>query len=187
MFNSFNSKLKKIVAEGSTSNNLQGLFNSIVAHGRTCFYEDNNYTLEDYFTELLDNAIQKMYDDSKVKRLTRIKMVKDEEVYKMKMYICVRDFVPDEFVPVICAHSSLIAHIAFSSKDEYKEWFEKSFAKAVVCVNDKEWDKLMDDHDFKVVTESALDNKIVAAVFCPRQEWPKVLKFAKLWKPKDKR
>ena len=36
--------------------------------------------------------------------------------------------------------------------------------------------------DHVVLTESALDNQEVAIVFKPRQEWPKMFKFLKLYR-----
>ena len=57
----------------------------------------------------------------------------------------------------------------------------------MVCANQKEWDKVMSCEDFKVITESALGDRVVAAVFCPRESWANVFKFMRLWKPVEKR
>ena len=105
----------------------------------------------------------------------------------MKEYIVIRDDVPDEFVPVICAHASLIAHLNFSGNEQYDEWIKASFKKAVVCANQKEWSKALESLDYKVITESALGGREVAAVFCPRESWANVFKFMRLWKPVEKR
>lgn len=109
----------------------------------------------------------------------------------MKLYILVKDSVPDKFVPVICAHASLMAHlrwdpsIASGHNLDYTHWLQKSFKKVVCKVSDKEFEHASTFDPQFVVTESALQNQEVARVLCPREEWPKALKFYKLWEPKE--
>lgn len=112
----------------------------------------------------------------------------------MKLYILVLDDVPDNFVPVITAHASLIAHLKWDTKEEaypskpnfdYQKWLETSFRKCVVSVNQKEFSKAKTFENVEIITESALEGREVALVLCPREEFPKAVKFYKLWKPKS--
>ena len=100
----------------------------------------------------------------------------------MKMYILVRDDVPLGFAMVAVAHASLAAYLKFKDTPEVGEWLSGPFFKAVCKVNAKEFEnaKLVEDH--VVLTESALDNREVAIAFKPRAEWPKMFKFAKLYR-----
>ncbi len=116
----------------------------------------------------------------------------------LKLYILILDDVPDEFAPVIAAHASMIADGIWSSEHFYGEedggyhlplwpiyldWKGNSFKKVVCRVNRASFFKAKDLPDVKVITESALDNREVALVVCPRYEVPNVLKFAGMWKP----
>lgn len=100
------------------------------------------------------------------------------------MYILVLDDVPAEFVPVISAHASLACYLKYEDDHLMQKWL-KSFYKKVVCtVNKKEFETAKTFENSIVLTESALDDREVAIVFCPRNEWPKPFRFYKLWKPK---
>lgn len=100
----------------------------------------------------------------------------------MKMYILVRDDIPLGFAMVAVAHASLAAYLKFQDRPEVKDWLDGPFFKAVCKVNAKEFEnaKLVPDH--VVLTESALGNKEIAIAFCPREEWPKMFKFLKLYR-----
>ena len=100
----------------------------------------------------------------------------------MKMYILVKDDVPLGFAMVAVAHASLAGYLRFQNTPEVKAWLAGPFFKAVCRVNAKEFDnaKLVEDH--VVLTESALDNREVAIVFKPREEWPKMFRFLKLYR-----
>ena len=97
------------------------------------------------------------------------------------MYILVRDDIPLGFAMVAVAHASLAGYLKFRESPEVKEWLAGPFFKAVCKVSPKEFEnaKLVEDH--LVLTESALDNQEVAIVFRPRKEWPKMIKFLKLY------
>lgn len=102
----------------------------------------------------------------------------------MKMYIAVLTEFPDYMVPTLIAHSVLSAHIEFNQKEPYKEWFEHSFRKVVLRVNQKEFDKISSLTDVHLTHElKTLDARKACAVVCPREEYHNVLKYAKLWKP----
>jgi peptidyl-tRNA hydrolase len=100
----------------------------------------------------------------------------------MKMYILVRDDIPLGFAMVAVAHASLAGYLQFQDTPEVKEWLSGPFFKAVCKVNAKEFEnaKLVPDH--VVLTESALNNREVAIVFRPRNEWPKMFRFLKLYR-----
>ena len=100
----------------------------------------------------------------------------------MKMYILVRDDIPLGFAMVAVAHASLAGYIKFQDTPEVKEWLSGPFFKAVCKVNAKEFEnaKLVSDH--VILTESALGNQEVAIAFKPRDEWPKMFRFLKLYR-----
>jgi peptidyl-tRNA hydrolase len=106
----------------------------------------------------------------------------------MKMYIAVLDEVPDHMVPVLVAHAVLGAHLHFN-KDLYDDtlynvWLNTSFKKVVLKVNRKEFWKIAELDDIYLAYEKhtlhGIDSCIVV---CPREDNPKVLTFAKMWKP----
>lgn len=119
----------------------------------------------------------------------------------MKMYIAVLDEFPDYMVPTLVAHAVLGAHMKFIEANRledivdhgpyknphYIDWFENSFKKCVLRVNEKEFNKIFFLPDVYVGHEkNTLDGRDSCIVVCPRpdEEMPNVLKFAKLWKPK---
>lgn len=75
---------------------------------------------------------------------------------------------------------------------QYEQWFTDSFKKCVVRVNLKEFLKIMDlgeTHQMRV-TESWENKTLNREVSCltvvvEDDSIPNVLKFAKLWKPKE--
>lgn len=103
----------------------------------------------------------------------------------MKLYIAVLDEVPAFMVPTLVAHAVLGAHLKFSESDTlYLEWLHDSFKKCVVKVNRKEFEKIKSlDNVYLAHENTTLGGEKSCAVVCPRDEYPNVLKFAKLWKP----
>lgn len=110
---------------------------------------------------------------------------------KLKLYIAVLDEVPDHMVPVIVAHAVLMAHKQFSppaAPDEafwpYHRWLACSFKKVVLKVNRKEFLKIKELDNVVLAHENTtLDKEDCCAVLCPREEYPNVIKFAKMWVP----
>ncbi|MDM5176016.1 hypothetical protein PO883_02225 [Massilia sp. DJPM01] len=100
----------------------------------------------------------------------------------MKMYILVRDDVPLGFAMVAVAHASLAGYLKFKDTPEVQAWLAGPFFKAVCIVNAREFENAKQVEDHVVLTESALDNREVAIVFRPREEWPKMFKFLKLYR-----
>lgn len=100
----------------------------------------------------------------------------------MKMYILVKDSVPNGFAILAAAHASLAAYLKFKDTPEIAEWLSGPFYKVVCRVNDKEFDAAKQFADNVVLTESALGQAEVAIAFKPREEWPKPFKFYTLYK-----
>lgn len=106
----------------------------------------------------------------------------------MKMYIAVLDEFPDYMVPTLVAHAVLGAHLQFQDDGHYNHWLRMSFKKVVVRVNQKEFDKISAlDNVYLGHENTTLDGQKSCAVTYTKlnEELPNVLKFAKLWKPKQ--
>lgn len=103
------------------------------------------------------------------------------------MYIAVLDEFPDFMVPTLVAHSILAAHLQFENDAVYQDWLQNSFRKVVLRVNQKEFDKIAAlDHVYLGHENKTLNAKKSCAVVCPLDgDTPNVLKFAKMWKPKE--
>ncbi len=101
------------------------------------------------------------------------------------MYIIVKDNIPDKLAPVIAAHASLACYKKFQENEDMIKWINGIFKKVVCLANEIEFDKLKNETDFVIITESSLDNKEVALAFCPREEYPKMFKFLKMWTPQN--
>lgn len=108
-----------------------------------------------------------------------------------KLYIAVLDEVPDFMVPTLVAHSILGAHLDFIEMQDdyhttYLDWLTESFRKCVVRVNRKEFEKISKLGNVYLGHENTtLGGEKSCAIPYPvmSNEVPKVLKFAKLWKP----
>ncbi|OUS13891.1 hypothetical protein A9Q93_08895 [Nonlabens dokdonensis] len=103
----------------------------------------------------------------------------------MKMYIIVKDNIPDKLVPVITAHASLACYKKYETNEDMQKWINGIFKKVVCVTNEIEFEKLKDEPDFVALTESSLGNDEVCLAFCPREEYPKRFKFLKMWAPQN--
>jgi len=103
--------------------------------------------------------------------------------HNLKMYILLRDEVPDHFAPNCAAHASLACYLKFKDHPDTQEWVEGSFRKVTCRVNDKEYAGAEEAGDFVTLSESGLDGMEVIKVFRPRIEWPKRFNYFRLWKP----
>lgn len=105
-----------------------------------------------------------------------------------KLYIAVLDEVPDHMVPVLVAHSVLGAHLKFFVVSEnYSDWLVNSFRKCVLKVNEKEFKKMTAlDHVYVGHENKTLDGMPSCVVIAPREDYPNVVKFAKMWVPNQK-
>jgi peptidyl-tRNA hydrolase len=111
------------------------------------------------------------------------------DVYS-KMYIAVREDVPDFMVPTLVAHSVLGAHMSFKDEVSYNEWLSESFRKVTLRVSIKEFNKILTLTDHLLYTgyeKTTLNAEPSCVVVCPvySNKIPNVLKFGKLWKPLD--
>lgn len=131
-----------------------------------------------------------------------LKKYSSEEPY-LKLYIAVLEDVPDFIVPTLAAHSMLGAHLWLEPIDVpitsdcstiveerglYKEWLIKSFRKCVVRVNRKEFEKISKlPLTYLGHENTTLNGEKSCAVVYPvwSNNLPNVLKFAKLWSPKN--
>ena len=100
----------------------------------------------------------------------------------MKMYILIKDDVPEGLAILAAANASLAAYLKFKEDPNMQTWVSGTFYKVVCKVNDKEFQKAKTFEDHVVLTESALDHTEVAIAFKPREEWPKPFRFYKLYK-----
>ncbi len=104
----------------------------------------------------------------------------------MKMYIILLNNIPDRLAPVISAHASLACYKKFQTDERMVKWINGTFKKVVCVVNENEFDKLKKESDYVLLTESSLDNQEVCLAYCPREEFPKMFKFLRMWKPQNK-
>ena len=100
----------------------------------------------------------------------------------MKMYILIRESVPLGFAVLAAAHASLAAYLRFSDTPEVGQWLSGPFYKVVCRVTDPEFEKAKTVDDHVVLTESALEGHEVAIAFKPREEWPKMFRYLKLFR-----
>jgi peptidyl-tRNA hydrolase len=100
----------------------------------------------------------------------------------MKMYILVKEEIPLGIAMVGVAHASLAAYLKFKDTPEVSSWLSGPFYKAVCKVNAKEFENAKQVEDHIIITESSLGNQEVAIAFKPREEWPKMFKFLRLYK-----
>lgn len=98
------------------------------------------------------------------------------------MYILVRDDIPLGFAMVAVAHASLAGYLKFRDTPEVSQWLSGPFFKAVCKANSKEFENAKAVSDHVVLTESALNDREVAIVFKPRQDWPKMFRFLRLYR-----
>ncbi|WP_443938200.1 hypothetical protein [Pedobacter sp. MW01-1-1] len=101
----------------------------------------------------------------------------------MKMYILMKDSIPDKLVPVIAAHASLACYKKYETNPDMNTWINGIFKKVVCLVNDAEFERLKAEENVVVLTESALNDQEVCVAFCPREEYPKPFKFLRMWTP----
>lgn len=111
----------------------------------------------------------------------------------MRLYIAVLDEFPDYMTPTLVAHSMLGAHLYWQNlptnfKNDYDLWLTSSFKKCVVRVNQKEFNKIVVlPYTYLGHEKHTLDGRHSCAIPLPvyNANVPNVLKFAKLWKPKN--
>ena len=111
---------------------------------------------------------------------------------KAKIYILVRESVDLGHAILGAAHASLGGFLTWENEPcepphvPMRDWARESFRKVVCRVTDAEFEKAKtygkEGVDYRVMTESALDNDAVSLVFRPREEWPDFFKSLKLYR-----
>lgn len=101
------------------------------------------------------------------------------------MYIVIRQDVPDKLVPVIAAHASLACYRKFEQDEQMQAWVNGVFRKVVCLAGETEFEKLKEEPQAVLLTESSLDNREVCLAFCPRESYPKRFQFLKMWAPQQ--
>lgn len=104
----------------------------------------------------------------------------------MKMYIIVKEDVPDNLVPALTAHASLACYKKFETDEKMIRWINGVFKKVVCTADETEFNQLKKEQDFVLLTESILDHREVGLAFCPREDYPKKFKFLKMWTQQNK-
>lgn len=105
-----------------------------------------------------------------------------------KMYIAVLDEAPDYMTPTLVAHSVLAAHLKFQDEEIYKKWLTDSFRKVTLRVNRREFDKIRNTlvcHEGHENTICNAEPSCLVVMPVEAEAVPNVLKYAKLWKPKE--
>lgn len=99
----------------------------------------------------------------------------------MKMYILIREDVELGYAMVATAHASLAAYLKFKDTPEVQQWLSGPFSKTVCVVSSEEFQQAKDVPDNVVITESSMHGKEVAIAFKPREKWPKLFRFFRLY------
>lgn len=100
----------------------------------------------------------------------------------MKMYILIKESVPLGFALLAASHASLAAYLRFAETPEVATWLSGPFYKVICKVTDDEFERARAVEDHVILTESGLGGQEVAIAFKPREEWPKLFKFLRLYK-----
>ena len=101
----------------------------------------------------------------------------------MKMYILLKEQVPDHLAPVIAAHAALACYRQYEQDADMQTWINSVFKKVVCRVNDKEYARARECDRFTELHESAIGPEPVCLVFCPRPEYPKAFSYYRMWRP----
>lgn len=64
-------------------------------------------------------------------------------------------------------------------------WINTKFKKIVCVVSETEFINAQKEPDNIALTESALENREVCITFVPRNEYPKMCKFFRMWTPQN--
>ena len=113
-----------------------------------------------------------------------------------RMYILVKDTVPDNYVPLMVGHAvtNLVFRSAFSNYDNnviFGKWFYHHNMKKVICrVSEEEFQRAIAEADDYIIQSetSGLDPDHLTdcvVAFVPRLEYPESFKYFKLWKIKQ--
>jgi peptidyl-tRNA hydrolase len=101
----------------------------------------------------------------------------------MKMYLLIKEKVPNKLVPAIAAHASLACFRKYEQEEDMQRWINSVFKKAVCKVSEAEFNQAKEVEKNVLLTESALENQEVCLVFSPREQYPQSFKYFRLWSP----
>ena len=73
----------------------------------------------------------------------------------------------------------------FEENENMINWINGVFKKVVCLAREIEWNKLKNETNFIVLTESSLDNIEISLAFCPRKEYSKKIKSLKMGTPQN--
>ena len=100
-----------------------------------------------------------------------------------RMYIFVKDSLSVGKAITAVAHASLMVYLEYKEDSDLVGWLESSFKKVVCSVTEEQFEQIKDKVDrIVVVTESSLDGVEVAIGCCPREQYPKMVKYLPLYK-----
>lgn len=117
---------------------------------------------------------------------------------KLRMYLLVKDSVPDDYAPLMVAHAAVNCFYTFADfTDGYcddaglvLDWIQQHHMAKVVCrVSEQEFQQAIKEADDYIIQSETngldpehLTDCVVA--FAPRYGYPKCFQFFKLWKVK---
>lgn len=102
----------------------------------------------------------------------------------MKMYIVLREsLITPGLAALVSAHASLACYLKYKDHANIEAWLNPGpFFKVICIANDVEFEKVKAVEDNVVLTESRLEGQEVAVAFLPREEYPKMFKFLRMYK-----
>lgn len=100
---------------------------------------------------------------------------------KLKMYILIKESVPNSKAIVGAAHASLACYLKFKHTSQMKDWLSGPFYKTVCRISDQEFEKVKQIDNHTIITESTLNNDEIIIAFCPRTKYPKQFQFHPLF------
>lgn len=105
-----------------------------------------------------------------------------EKAKPSKMYILIMDDVPVGHAINSAAHASLACYVKFAHLPDMQNWLNESFKKVTCKVTKEQFFQAQNIADkYIVITESALDHKVMAIAFAPRETWDPFFKTLALW------
>lgn len=100
-----------------------------------------------------------------------------------RMYILIIDWMDVGHAVNTAAHAGAMIEGRWPKDDPaMADWYATSFRKVTCKVTQDEFERAKLYEDWFAVTEMAFENKEVALVFKPRDEYPKFFQFMKLYK-----
>lgn len=98
----------------------------------------------------------------------------------LKMYILVRNDLPRDQAFAACATASVACYQRYEDSPAMQQWVNGIFRKVVCSVNSKEFAKAS-AVDGRVAITSSNDGSALALAFCPRDDWPKMFRYLRLF------